>query len=300
MKCLYCEKTLTGRQTKYCSIHCKSKYQSVKPDGSRPDDYRPKLEYCECCGKKLTGRQRQFCSKLCKAKVSNYPSQKRRTRKKKYDAIKQLGGACQHCGYDTNFAVLSFHHKDETTKSFGLDSTSLRYYNIEMIAEEVEKCELLCSNCHMEAHYPHLAKTELDATLANLKQLTTHEQIKGHCVICEQALSARKTKFCSVKCRNAYHQSYENQQLRGIERKLKLVEAQGGQCESCGYDDNLAGLSFHHEGGKDYQLDLRNLANRSWKAIASEAEKCVLLCGNCHAEAHHPELMMTEITKTHA
>lgn len=299
MKCLYCGKTLVGRQTKYCSIHCKSKYQSVKPDGSRPADSRPKREHCECCGKKLTGRQQQYCSKLCKHKVLNYPSQKKRTRKKKLDAIAILGGECQQCGYDTNFASLSFHHVDEQTKSFGLDSTSLRHYNVDMIAEEVEKCELPCSNCHMETHYPHLAKAQLDDTLTNLRRLTTHEQTAGHCVICEQRLSKRKIKFCSVKCRNAYHQSYENQQLRGIKRKVRLVDLFGGRCESCGYDENLAGLSFHHKAGKDYQLDLRNLANRSWKAIVSEAKKGILLCGNCHAEVHHPELEMVTITKTH-
>jgi len=171
---------------------------------------------------------------------------------------------------------------------------------MQKVLDELEKCELYCVRCHMELHHPTLAFNMLDDTIKNLEAQNVFKQIEGYCVICTKKLDGKKTKFCSPKCRNAYHQNYANQQLRGIERKLKLVAMLGGECNQCGYNDNLAGLDFHHAGEKDYKLDLRNLANRTWKTVLKEAESCVLLCSNCHMEEHNPELTLEKITKTHS
>ena len=67
-----------------------------------------------------------------------------------------------------------------------------------------------------------------------------------------------------------------------------------GSCEKCGYDRNYAALEFHHVDSdrKSFQLDLRSLSNRKWSVIMKEAEKCILLCSNCHAELHNPACTM--------
>jgi len=64
----------------------------------------------------------------------------------------------------------------------------------------------------------------------------------------------------------------------------------GGRCVICGYARNLAALEFHHREplSKSFQLDTRTLANRKWRDVETEAEKCLLLCSNCHAEKHNP------------
>lgn len=110
--------------------------------------------------------------------------------------------------------------------------------------------------------------------------------------------------FCSTRCNskyhNVYHQSYENQQRRGITRKLELINRLGGQCAICGYKDNLAALVFHHldRDVKDYELDLRSLANRSLDSLLAEFEKCQLLCANCHAEVHNPDMTLENFAST--
>ena len=43
---------------------------------------------------------------------------------------------------------------------------------------------------------------------------------------------------------------------------------------------------------KTFNLDVRSLSNRNREAIADELRKCILLCANCHAETHFPELDM--------
>jgi hypothetical protein len=81
------------------------------------------------------------------------------------------------------------------------------------------------------------------------------------------------------------------QRRRGKLKKLELLRLKGGRCSRCGYSTNLAALEFHHPDAaqKEFQLDLRSLANRNWVESVTEAAKCVLLCSNCHAEVHDPE-----------
>ena len=74
---------------------------------------------------------------------------------RKLEAINLKGGCCERCGYKNNYAALCFHHKDTSTKNFGIDSRNLRMRKWDLILEELEKCSLLCHNCHMEEHYPN-------------------------------------------------------------------------------------------------------------------------------------------------
>ncbi len=73
----------------------------------------------------------------------------------------------------------------------------------------------------------------------------------------------------------------------------------GGSCSKCSYAVNISALHFHHIDSttKQFKLDARILSNRSWEAILEEAKKCVLLCANCHAEEHNPELQLSNVIK---
>lgn len=70
-------------------------------------------------------------------------------------------------------------------------------------------------------------------------------------------------------------------------RRVKelLVAEAGGRCSLCGYDGCLSALEFHHvePGEKRFAMSHRGVA-RSLARARAEAEKCVLLCSNCHAE----------------
>lgn len=67
--------------------------------------------------------------------------------------------------------------------------------------------------------------------------------------------------------------------------KLILVREAGGSCVLCGYDRSAAALQFHHvdPATKAFHLSDKGVA-RSLARARAEAAKCVLLCGNCHAE----------------
>jgi predicted nucleic acid-binding Zn ribbon protein len=118
-----------------------------------------------------------------------------------------------------------------------------------------------------------------------------------NCIVCGAVLTGRQTHFCSTTCKNKHHQSYEAQKSRGLTRKLELVQAFGGRCVVCGYNKNLAALTFHHTSDveKSFKLDVRSLSNRRIEVIRAELEKCILVCQNCHAELHNPHLDLADL-----
>lgn len=70
------------------------------------------------------------------------------------DLIKIKGECCQKCNIKGINDIFAFHHLDESTKEFEIDARVCNGYKYERLLKEVNKCILLCHNCHMELHYP--------------------------------------------------------------------------------------------------------------------------------------------------
>jgi hypothetical protein len=73
---------------------------------------------------------------------------------------------------------------------------------------------------------------------------------------------------------------------RRFAAKQKCVDYKGGKCERCGYDKSLRALSFHHKDPSKKAFAIAGSHTRSWKALKTEVDKCLLLCANCHMEEH--------------
>lgn len=84
----------------------------------------------------------------CALCVKSRVVRKRKTNKQAL--VTKFGGACQICGYCRTNRALEFHHRDETTKMFGLGTKGS--LALATLMKEAEKCVLLCSNCHREVH----------------------------------------------------------------------------------------------------------------------------------------------------
>jgi transposase len=70
-------------------------------------------------------------------------------------------------------------------------------------------------------------------------------------------------------------------------RRVKeiLVSEAGGGCRMCGYSRCLAALHFHHLDPDQKRFSMgREGVTRSLAVMREEAERCLLLCANCHAE----------------
>jgi hypothetical protein len=73
------------------------------------------------------------------------------------DLITSYKIPCAICGED-HPAVLDFHHVDESAKSFSMNTATKNGTKFERIIEEIDKCVVLCSNCHRKHHNAHLYK----------------------------------------------------------------------------------------------------------------------------------------------
>lgn len=71
----------------------------------------------------------------------------------KQKLVDYKGGKCSICGYAKCLAALEFHHRDPNQKEFLLANKKYLSALInESVFKELDKCDLLCANCHREIH----------------------------------------------------------------------------------------------------------------------------------------------------
>ena len=74
-----------------------------------------------------------------------------RRKKLRSKAVEYKGGKCEICGYDRCIDALEFHHRDVLQKKFGIsDKGYTRSWK--SVTDELDKCAILCANCHRELH----------------------------------------------------------------------------------------------------------------------------------------------------
>ena len=79
-------------------------------------------------------------------------SLKERRHRVKMDLVLRKGGACEKCGYSRALSALCFHHREPTTKTLNISGVRLTRHSRSRLEAEVDKCDLLCLNCHAEFH----------------------------------------------------------------------------------------------------------------------------------------------------
>lgn len=84
----------------------------------------------------------------CKSCLNKYFMERWRIRK--LEAIKYKGGGCSVCGYNSYYGALQFHHRNPKDKE--VTWTKLRLRSWDKVLHELDKCDLLCANCHAEVH----------------------------------------------------------------------------------------------------------------------------------------------------
>ena len=82
----------------------------------------------------------------------------KRRKKIRQMAVESKNGKCEQCGYNRCIEALEFHHVDPKKKDFNV---SQRGYtrSWKNVVKELEKCIMLCANCHRELHASSAAST---------------------------------------------------------------------------------------------------------------------------------------------
>jgi hypothetical protein len=94
------------------------------------------------------GQVWHYFDSFCKKCRVRYQSERRRQIKRK--CVEYLGGECQKCQLKTDrVEVYDFHHPDPDGKDFTIGKQAKSF---EALKAELDKCVLLCANCHRLAH----------------------------------------------------------------------------------------------------------------------------------------------------
>ena len=87
----------------------------------------------------------------CYCKICSNDQALDRQRKFKIDCIEYKGGCCSLCGYKKYIGALEFHHKNPSEKDFTIANQKKTKFD-DRIKKELDKCILVCANCHREIH----------------------------------------------------------------------------------------------------------------------------------------------------
>jgi transposase len=132
-----------------------------------------------------------------------------------------------------------------------------------------------------------LRRHELRTVQAARREDGRRAKAAGRATVRMTCLHHGETDFW-MEGRGAYRcLACRSERVAGRRRRMKeiLVSEAGGSCRICGYSRSLAALHFHHldPGEKRFSMG-REGVTRSLAMMREEAQKCVLLCANCHAE----------------
>ncbi len=111
--------------------HCKRCEQGKKIEEFYPRRNKPGGSvYCKVCTNEQTTERHANFKKLC---------------------IEYKGGSCVVCGYNKYSGALDFHHVDKSKKDFAISQYKIKQLD-DKIKTELDKCILVCANCHREIH----------------------------------------------------------------------------------------------------------------------------------------------------
>lgn len=153
----------------------------------------------------------------------------------------------------------------------------LTSFSFEKAKTEVDKCILLCANCHRVEH---------DKLRAMNKKADHEFTDTNDCKIC---IKCNKPKLYSDFYNNFNFCKYCADAIRvDIFRKNKIdaVKYKGGKCLHCNYDSAMSALEFHHINPDEKDFSFSKYKKATITDALPELDKCILLCANCHREEH--------------
>lgn len=150
-ECLWCKTLMENVRAdkQYCSRSCAAKaYRERVKNGI---DLSQKK--CNKCGKDFqimdTGYTRKYCYE-CQPKGAYSSGAEMRQLIKKW-SLDYKGNKCEKCGYNKCSEALDFHHLNPEEKDFSISDRDIKL-DWQLIKIELDKCILVCANCHREIH----------------------------------------------------------------------------------------------------------------------------------------------------
>ena len=106
------------------------------------------LKYYNANKEKCAKKHREYYKDNKELVLTN---QREKKRIRKLWAIDYLGGKCSACGGEFHPSIYEFHHVDPELKD--KDPSKAMLLSLKKLTEELNKCVLLCANCHRFEHH---------------------------------------------------------------------------------------------------------------------------------------------------
>lgn len=167
-----------------------------------------------------------------------------------FSEVKRAEYSCRECAEERGPA-LDFHHPGE--KYGGVSQLVNHGYSKARIREEMERCVVLCANCHREEHY------------------------------------AGPDRSALPDLENIDHQEVEVDGTKGIQQRrrwLLAYKSEVGGCTRCSVEDPVS-IDLHHRHEKSMAVSKILAKGYPMESVYREIEKCIPLCVNCHRVEHH-------------
>ena len=166
-ECKKCQSMFPNRMTinnvsrnlqnrKYCLVcspfgeHNTKKIHHSQPITTDSERYCPRCKKSHSLNEFYSRRGIKYSSVYCKSCTNLQTTE--RQRKFKEICVQHKGGKCEICNYNKCITALEFHHKDPSQKDFNISQSRLHKLGKELF-DELDKCILVCSNCHREIHH---------------------------------------------------------------------------------------------------------------------------------------------------
>lgn len=146
----------------------------------------------------------------------------KRSRAFKQLCIQYKGSKCENCGYCKCNSALQFHHTDTKEKQFNISSVRNKKFT-EKVKQELDKCILLCANCHRQKHNNEL----LEMHKLSYDELSTSYKVKNTYKVIKLCQCGKKKSQASKQCRQCY--KLKIQQRHDIKKQIVKQVCECGQ-----------------------------------------------------------------------
>lgn len=120
---------------------------------------KTKLKWFDCryCGREFQSIKKRIYCPICLSRFTKEPLPKcsttmRMLRNREFLKKYRENQKCEICGYNKYPEILQFHHKHKNEKIDTVCNLAKTLKSIYNIKKEIDKCMLLCPNCHREMH----------------------------------------------------------------------------------------------------------------------------------------------------
>lgn len=275
---------------------------------------------------RIKARGRKTCGKSCASSLR--ASKKDRTGqnnpvykgKKSYVQTQKENGQCKKCN-EKRSKTLCFHHIDPETKVKAVSRMAIEgEYTLNDVKKEIDKCILICNNCHKLEHIQNNREMCTDdgdnhkslnkdgykqaeeyysdkkVYIGDSSKDNSYRHIIKNCRNCGKSYFSRIAElkedrgyFCSTSCASKFRNSVDNFDIKESKAEFVRKIKYNMSCSKTACKESRRQcLEFHHVKPEEKVDGINKMLTNgsSLNELKKEVKKCTIICRNCHQIEH--------------